>query len=478
MRRLVRTIVLCVVVLGSAHVMAAESAPPVGRIQVGLLPVVDFVRDSNSLWSAEDSVIASRRQGIDRAIAAQLSGNPLLDVVNVDALTKRIQEASGYVERMTLGLERMNFGLELYEELRVAEAIPHLKRARTLLTEAFADLGSPNQVATLSLTLAQCYLEQGQNDDAHVALKEMFFRVPSRRFQKGFYSENVEKALSSALVDFAATYPKENPVLKVERMQKLMRRLRVDVLVYPYIEATPQGPTLRMQIYNRSGMNVIYRGSTMLLPDDTHAERFNRMVSRWTTCLPVEGFQDETPKPRGEKRFFIDTMFAYSKFLSDTATRRGFHNIGLTVSGEWRITGGLGMYGQFYVQSSTRSPDRDLLTQYTSVRLQTGLSYAIRRNWWRAFLRVGIEGHVFGDFQTTTNAKCKFFGAAHCDGKVEDLVQDFVMGPTTALGGSLFFTSDLHLTGRVTITYFTFPFDRATKVNFPLGGELGIGYSF
>ncbi len=478
MRRLARTIIICMVVLGSVYAMAAESVTTAGTIQVGLLPVVDFARKPNSLWSAEDPVTASRRQAIDGAIEAQLTGNPLINVVTVNALTKRIQGAPGYVERLTLGLERMNFGLELYEELRVAEAIPHLKRARTLLTEAFVYLGAPNQVATLSLTLAQCYLEQGQNDQAHVALKEMFFRVPARRFQRGFYSENVEKALSSALVDFVATYPKENPVVKAERMQKLMRLLRVDVLVYPYIELTPQGPTLRMQVYNRSGTNVVYRGSALLLPDDTHAERFNRMVSRWTTCLPVEGFQDETPKPRGEKRFFIDTMFAYSKFLSDTATRRGFHNIGLTVSGEWRITGGLGMYGQFYVQSSTRSPDRDLLRQYTSVRLQTGLSYAIRRNWWRAFLRVGIEGHVFGDFQTTTNAKCKFFGGAHCDGKVEDLAQDFVMGPTTALGGSLFFTSDLHLTGRVTITYFTFPLDKATKVNFPLGGELGIGYSF
>ena len=379
---------------------------------------------------------------------------------------------------MTLGLERLNFGLELYEELRVTEAIPHLKGARALLTEVFVDLGSPDQVATLSLTLAQCYLEQDQADDAHVVLKEMFFRTPFQRFKKGFYSENVEKALSSALVDFVATYPKENPVVKAERMQELMRRLRVDVLVYPYIELTQKGATLRMQVYNRNGTNVVYRGSAPLLPDDSRAERFNRMVSRWTSCLPVEGFQDQTPKPPREPHVFIDTTFAYSKFLADEATRGGFHNIGLAVSAEWRIVGGFGVYSQLYVQSSTRDKDRDLLTQYTSVRVQTGVSYGFRRGWWRVFLRAGIEGHVFGDFQTTTHPQCKFFGDEHCDGKVEDFAQEFVMGPTTALGGNLFITSNLHVTGRVTITYFTFPFDKSTKVNYPLGGELGIGFSF
>jgi len=332
----------------------------------------------------------------------------------------------------------------------------------------------------LSLTLAQCLLEKGRADEAHVALKEMFFRRPNRVFKRGFYSVDVEQALERAWVDFVATYARGNPVITAVRMKRLMKQLDLDQLVYAHIDPSMTGVVRRLNVvvYEGKRANVSFRNAIDLNDESKVVIRLDRLLSRWTTCLPLAGFRVKKIKKEKSERFFVDTAFAYSRFLSDDVTRQGFNHVGLALSGEWRVKGSFGLYLQLHVQTTTIDRDRDLFTPYTTVRTQTGFSYSLRRSWWRFYVRAGLEAHFFGDFQTTTDPQCKFFGGDYCNGEVQDFRRDIVVGPTTALGFSFFLSDTLYVTVRAVATFFAFPYDKITSINYPLGGEAGIGYAF
>jgi len=465
--------------LGPNQASGGEEVHVQKPVKVGVLPVRSFQRTHHDLWG-EVPATSSGTDPLDTLLKQLIEREPSIQLTLPEELRQRLTDSAEYKERVNLGRERLKLGVELYKELRVDEAIPHLVRANELLLASFVDLTEPEVLAALSFTLAQCLMEKGRADEAHIALKEMFFRMPDRRFKKGFYSLDVEQALERAWIDFVATYVRQNPVGSVKRIKQLMAALDIDQLVYAFIDPSMTGDVrqLTVLVYERRLANVAYR-SSLDLTDSANVEReLDRLMSRWTTCLPVEGFTKPKKKKVKKERFYVDTAFAYSRFLSDDVTRQGFNHFGLAVSGEWRIKGNIGIFLQFHVQTTTVDNDRDLFSPYTTVRAQTGLSYSVRRSWWRLYVRAGVEAHFFGDFKTTTNPECKFFGGQECDGQVEDFQRDIVVGPTTTLGASFFLSNRLYLTVRAVATFFAFPFDKISEINYPLGGEVGIGYAF
>lgn len=461
----------------AAEETQTQKAPRLRRVAV--LPVLNFIRSPESLWESKaGSPGKTPEQIIQDYLIRRLAVEPKLQVFAPKQVMERIMALPSHAGKIDLGINRMDLGMDLFKNLRVTDAIPHLEQAHAALKDAHYSLLAPYKMATLLLTLAQCQLEEKLGHLAHIKLKEMFFRSPRKRFKQGFYSNTFEQALKSALVDFVATYPKGNPLGSMAGLDRFVNDIDVDSLVYAYLVSGNDGPQIMVRVYDRESRNFSYRST---LPSAGHAndlERIDRFVSRWATCLPTHVGLPKGPQSF-PSRFFIDTNFSYSLFLKDP-TRRVFHNLGMGLSAEWQFAQSLGVFGQINMYTSIQDPDRDLKDSVSSVRVVAGLSFAIDQDWWRIFLRLGFDVHVPGSFTITTDAHCKFFGEGdkECTGDVFHLGGEITMGPTGALGAQFFVGRDLYVSVRINASTYVIPLDRSAVLNHPFGMETGIGYTF
>ena len=460
----------------------AQAEPPPPIRTVGVLPVLDYARDAKSLWAAPDIADEPRETAVQRYLLQRLALEPRVKIVTAEEIVSRVQGIKAHREAAPLGLERMKLGMDLYKALRVEEAIPHLEQALAILTSAYHDVVAPKVMAELSLTLAQCYLERKDPHRAHVAFKEMFLRAPDSRFRRGFYSVEVEEALASALVDFVATYPKENPLLTPARLDRFAQEIDVDVLIIAYLEPGEAGPGIRIVVYDRHSRNVSYRGGFASTGQADDLERVDRFVTRWTTCLPDEVGPPKPPE-KTPLRFFLDTNFAYSMFLKDTIRNR-IHNFGMGLAAELQFSSSLGVFLQVNMFSSTQDkPNEDLVDNFTSVRATGGIVYSLRGARWRTYVRLGvIEAHFLGAYTTTVNKNCNFFGEGDplCSGEndVKHLGNEATFGANAAIGGQLFLGKDLYLNTRFGYTVYAFPQNASIALNHPITMEMGLGYTF
>jgi len=479
--RLKQLIVVLLLWMGSFPAVAQksqETAQPRLR-RVAVLPVLNFIRTPESLWESEKgSSGKAPEQFIQEYLVRRLAVEPKFDVLAPERVNERIMALPLQAGKIDLGLNRMDVGMGLFNRLQVEEAIPLLSQAYSALQDAHYSVLAPEKMATLLLTLAQCYLEKKQDALAHIKLKEMFFRSPTKQFKKGVYSSTFEKALMGALLDFIATYPKDNPMHSMVALDRFVRDIDVDSLVYAFLVSTNNGPKIQIRVYDRESKNISFR---LTLPSTGRAddlERIDRFVSRWGTCLPTHVGLPKGPK-RYLSKFFIDTSFAYSVFLKDP-TRGFFHSFGMGISGEWQFTQSLGVFAQVNMFTSLQDTDRDLLGSVSSVRTLAGLSFSLSQKWWRLFVRLGLDVHIPGAFTITTDPHCKFFGEGDkaCTGSVFHLGGETTMGPYAALGAQFILGRDLYVNVRISGSTYVIPLDRAAVLNHPFGMETGIGYTF
>ena len=464
--------------LAATAVRAATPGAPVAR-RIVVLKSRAFDRAPGTVWEPAKGSTGRASEHLSDYLVQRLKVEPYLVVLSPTEVARALREDRIHRVGADLGLQQMRLGVDQYKELRVDDAVRSLETAQRSLLEAYHDLVAPEAVADLSLVLAQAYLELKKEGDAHVALKQMFFRSPHRRFKKGFYSPRFESALNKALTDFLATFPKQNPLISQERLEGLARALNADAVIFPYlVRGADDATEVRIVVFDRKSRNVSYRGRFISVGQNEDFERIDRFVTRWTTCLPYEGANP--PKPKWVHRFYVDTSFAYNLFV-DQPTRRYFHNLGVGLSGEWQFSEGLGIFVQVNMFSSTEDPDRDLIDDFTSVRTLFGLFYAFSGPFWRIQVRLGWDAHFLGSGATTTNRYCKFYGFADKDCRAGDVVQfadEILMGPNVAFGVQFFVGRDVYLSLRTSLSTYVFPADRPTVFNYPFSAELGVGYTF
>lgn len=478
-----RLVAWTVALLTCANAAAAENGPTLPRNRrVAVLPVQNYVASAETIWGT-DSGTDPEAVALERFLIRRLAVEPTLDVVGPEAIRKRLGTIRAHREGGRLGLERMGFGMDLYKGLHVDRAIPHLEQAHAALTTAFHDIVDPSALSELNLTLALCYQEQKQSHKAHVALKEMFLNTPTRRFKPGFYSKPFEAALRSAVTDFVATWPRENPLGKPARLQRFLEDLDVDVLVFAWLEGTPEGTRVRIAVHDRYARNVSHRGAFVATDRAADLEQIDRFVSRWTTCLPPQ--VGEAPKaPEAEWEFYLDTTFVYSMFTSllgsDPLTGSAFQNLGMAVNLEWQFLGGLGVFSRVAMLISTQDPERDLTDTFPSLRTTVGMFYAYKRRAWRVFTRFGVDAQfLLSDFTVATHRWCKW-DLAHPNcvrTELKTFEDEYLVGFHADIGVNVFLNPALYATLRTGITAYVMPSDRV-DLNFPLTFELGLGYRF
>jgi hypothetical protein len=450
--------------------------------RVAVLPALNFAVSTDTIWNVPAESSQTTEASLLRYLLRRLAVEPHLDVIGPEAIVNRLRNHRTFREGADLGLERMRIGQLLYRELRVVEAIPHLEQAQTALINAFHDVVDPQVMSDLSLTLALCYQEQGSMK-THLSLKEMLLMDPSRRFERGFYSEAFERAVLSALTDLLATTPKENPLRTQTRLDQFMDLIQADTLVFAYLEPGPESPQIRIVIHDRISQNVEFRGSFQSTDQPADLDRIDRFISRWTTCLPPRVGAPDAP-PQSVSDFFIDTSFTYSAFgslLSDAPlTNSVFHNLGMGLSAEWQFLRGLGTFVQLNVLVTTQDSLRDLKDPPPILRTTAGLSYAFGNERWRGFARFGIDSQfLLGEFRVTTDPWCKWVDAhPKCNLTNQQEFQDeYLIGVHAGMGVQMFVQASLYLTLRTGVSVYVAPAE-AVGLNFPISADLGLGYKF
>ena len=462
-------------------VLAAAEETRLTR-KVAVLPFADFSRTADGLWT-ERSLQTDATGPLLRYVLKRLAVEPGMEVVRPVQVRNRIRAIRVHREGAQLGLERMQLGLDLYKAIRVKDAIPHLEQAYTALISAFYDVVHPERMAELALTLALCYQEDRRHARAHVRLKDVLHWAPRRQFKRGFYSQSAEQALDAAWVDFMATFQRDNPVRTAARIDRLMKELEADVLVYGWLEATATGAVFQLVVHDTTARPQ--RVSFPMTGSADDLERLDRFISRWTTCLPsLEPVVAGDPSVSPQNNFFLDTAFTYSLFTSllrsDALTSSPFHNLGMAINGEWQFLRGLGTFLQLGMLMSSDDASRDLRDTFPTVRLTTGVSYAFNGPRWRIFARVGWEFQFLGTFEVTRSPWCKFDrDHALCQaGEIDRFSGDTMMGFHAGLGGHFFATPRLYVVLRSSVTAYIIPNDDTLELNFPLSFDAGIGYTF
>ena len=474
------TWIVTLTLAGTAHAEPPPEEGPRNR-RLAVLPVQNYAVAPEELWDDADPLVPPVEAALQRFLLKRLAVEPYLDVIPPEEIVERLNRIRMHREGAMLGLERMRLGLDLYKALRVGEAIPHLEQAHAALTAAFHDVVDPVTMSDLSLHMALCYLEK-EPHKTHVALKEMFHRNPTRRFRPGYYSQDFEQALRSAMTDFQATYPKENPLGSTARLDRLAEAIDVDSVIFAFLQPTPSGPEIRIVVHDRHSRGVSFRAGFESTSRAADLERMDRFVSRWTTCLPSQIGAPEAP-PKQVSDFVLDTSFTYSVFASlfgdDALTSTPFHNLGLAVAGEWQFLSGLGTFIQLNVLLTTQDSLRDLTNPPPNVRLAAGVSYAYSGESWRIFARFGLDvNFLLGEFDITRDPWCKWLaGHERCLGRIDTYADEYLMGFYVAFGGQIFVSRGMYVTLRVGVSAYVAPGD-AVELNFPLTFESGIGYKF
>ncbi len=449
--------------------------------EVAVLPISDFARGPESLWEGAGGEPGALASQIESYLVRRLSLEPRVRIVGPADVVARTQRTRAHVDSVSLGLDHVKLGLSLYRELRVEDAIPNLERAYVLLKDAYQDVVSPKALADVARTLALCHLERKDHHRAHLLLKEMFYWTPEARFQRGFYAPVFEEALTRSLLDFVATYPRDTPLLSTARLEKFAQDIDVDAVVYARLEPPRSGQTgrrIRIQVFDRHTRTVTFRGALVATGSPDDFERIDRFVTRWTTCLPEQIVPEDKP-PERKVRVFVDTSAIHSVFVKHT-TRRYFHNVGMSLNAEVQFTSSLGVFFQVSMLSSTQDPDRDLLDNFTFVRLSTGLSFSLRGSWWRLYVRLGVlDVQILGSYATTTDPNCKWYGESHtrCTDVIH-LGDESTFGFNAAVGTQFLLPRDLYINVRFGYSVYAFPNNKSISLNHPISTELGLGYAF
>ena len=109
----------------------------------------------------------------------------------------------------------------------------------------------------------------------------------------------------------------------------------------------------------------------------------------------------------------------------------------------------------------------------------SGVGFWLRRGPVRMFARPAIDLHLLGDFVATTDANCKLFGTDHklCDqSSLADLQQRVLVGVNLAIGTHIHIGRNFFVAIQGSASTYFLPLTGTDRLNFPVSGEVGLGY--
>ncbi len=444
---------------------------------VAILPVRSHDLTVGELFTPD----APRQNDLAPALEAQLLGllraSPLVRTLSPDEVRQTLAQDPALQPLQQLGQQRYRQGLEQYLNLATDSATQTLQIAVEMARSGFQDVIDPKPLADALVMLGVCLLDRGEPGKAHIALRDAFAAQPERRFRSNFFAPAVNAELAKAFVDWRETSDATRPYGDHRRLHTLAERLGADGLVYATVRPSADGPELWLVIFDTRRRVV---DSELRVPLHDSAAKVDAFLSRWLTCVPVAETEPDPTTIRHDDGIRLDMSGGYALYLKQP-TRQNFQSVGFSVGMAREFRNGIEWFGRLHMYTSLSDPYQDVLHAFNSVRAIGGLGFTYRFGPLRLYARPGLDAHFLGDFVATTDPDCKFFGTTHplCDkSSVVDLQQRLLFGLNLAVGATVHIGRNFFVQVQGSSSLYFLPFGSTDKLNYPTGGDVGLGYAF
>jgi hypothetical protein len=457
--------------------------PPLKRAQstlrftekrIAVLPIQDWRNvDPALLFFVEENQSTINRNEVHKSVKnarISLEKDPRFHGVGPDEIREFFQQDSSHATAVSLVHERYHLGIDLYDALRLKDAIKHLEEAQKHAASLYLEILDPQLTARIALSLGLSYLEENQPGKAHVSFKKMFLLSPQRKFRKGYYPTDTENALQAALVD-ALSSPEPNWPMAPSTLHALMNRLpvRESMMLILYDD--------RME-WIATDMVRTWRDREPLTEARTPDESSSRLISRWITCL--QGQVARSRFANYDPEFRLDSNLNHGLFLKQP-NRRMTQQVGVSTNGTFRFNRYLDGSIKLAISSLLQDPLQDLQGDVTGFRTLFSSGFSFRHNPMFWFIRTGIDLHYLDSFTVLTNPDCKFFGVESyrcAEGSATESKAAFLAGLALILGGAVDLSEDIYISLHSGLSLYKNLSGDATEFNYLLSNELGLGYRF
>lgn len=467
----------------AARPAAADELPAGGwkDLTVGVLPVQYLGRTAEDLFHEEPGVRRARQLAgrLQRVLEEDLEQRDQLKLVRAAQVRERLSRNRDYRRTVELAARFADLGVTRYNDLQAAQALADLDRASVLYREVFADIADPDVVADADLYRGLVLTEQGELGQAHVVFRELLLLDPTRRFDPGYYPAAVEKALGDAQADIGGQANKLANRYPLERLEGLAELLKVDVWVIALIDGPPDGPVLRLAIYDHRTRGIT-SSERLLLADPEAEDRVERTIAAWSTCA-VEAQREKRLRPPPRKRWFLDIGYVHGLWLTHRRTRELLQTIGGHIAVTYEPTKAFQLYFRGIQLATLPDSNGDLLDVFVTTRLGAGAGLVIGKPAFRFFARTGLEvGLSTSAIDMTTDVDCKHFGSTHprCGSVFTAQAPAVWVGIDFSLGSRIELARGWYLTISTGVASYVYDPTLVGDLNFPWYGTIGFGAPF
>ncbi|MBR58460.1 MAG: hypothetical protein CMH54_10615 [Myxococcales bacterium] len=477
-RRTQYFLALLLVLMTSGPTLAAEAGHVIAK-RVTVLPVRVLPRSDRPLFVTESAPGQNIERPDTTPLEQELAKQPELDVVPWSQVLATLRNSVNVAETDALTRSSIELGIDEYKSLKLDKAQKSLLRAQELMHSVLLGIRDPDLASKLYLHLGLVYLEQGDQDQARIALGTMFFYNPGRTFPAGYYSPAVETALTSAYSDFLRLAPLDRPVVDGKTLKSFANNAGISQL-FTVVVRQDHPSQVQVHVFDLKRMvpvhNVQLRATSKGLP---HPDPFERFISRYVACEIFERFP-ANPWDRRFRRASLELNGGYHTY-GRFPTRSILHNTSIALFVGRGLSPHVAIYGGLNLLTSVEDQNKDLSDRLVSMRFMGGIEFRTRVQRFTFFFSPGAETNIMSGFQVLTSPECKFFGIDHplCEqsSNVRDSGLQLLMGINASAGMRYHMTNSIYLGVRGIAGMYLVPLS-GKKVDYPLGGWTAVGFEF
>ncbi len=484
-RRAALTCLAVIAVLAQAGPAAAQSLPAGGweTLRVGVLPVRSYAREPEDVFLERPQARALREAaGLwQRRLEALVGRRDQVEVLPASQVRELLARTRGHREAVDLAAERFALGRELYGAIETDGALKQLDRAAELYREAGADATLPRELADVELYRGLAWAERKELNRAHIAFREMFLLDPGRVIQKGYYPEEIERALAGAQLDLTRLPDKVIARYPLARLSTLASALEVDVWVVALLEGTPDAPVLHVAIFDVRSGALTTSERIPLGEAEVVAERVDRALAVWHACALAARDTGSMLRPQRPARWGVEVGYAHVMMLRHRRTRALFHSPGVSIGATWDATRSAHVFARALHMVSLPDDNADLYESFLTSRLVVGGGLSGGTRDVRLFVEAGLEvGFTLQDIRMTTDVDCKHFGADHprCTRLSTVEAPGVWFGLKVGLGARVRLSDVWYGYATAQMSSYVLEAELVGDLNFPLGLGVGVGHRF
>jgi tetratricopeptide (TPR) repeat protein len=473
---------------------ARAQAPPGGeedpRHRVYVVPRMELVPDPDQIGEGLAQVDTA---ALTQAAQDYFQGQPeRFVVIDPEALFARFdataREGSQGVSslRFFLNVQKaetnLQSGVKALGRFDLKDAERSLLEAVRLYEEVQAPLLLPAELARVYEYLGLVYVEQGQREEEAIRAFVQMLRLDGRRvLVHPYYHEATEALYREARARLLEGRGGGADDADRAELAQVSQLLGAHIVLWGFVEQRGEALILHLQLHRREGDATSFpapESIPLTRQPDVDRERADRLASRFAACVEPLPVAPPPPPDRERGRFYLDSTFAYLLYLEPFETL--FHNFGFTLTGSYMVLENFSLLARLSLLDGGNDGAESLIKSPLSARMFLGAGFALRPvRWLRLMANFAVEGNFVSELQTTDEFFCKVDRAANGCSPSDIQVEPptWYLGVNTQLGLGIQLYRDLFLVASGGFSFYAWPLEGGA-VNYPLSGDLGLGYRF